>query len=119
MKTKIDKVIASGLKTLAKQASAKALRTRAAPRRAIKSSVVKRARVCFAQRIAAPRPLARQNRARLHRRGESPLLNARGRTMAEEEEEDDDVFTIMVATDSHLGYCDRDAVRGTDSFAAF
>ena len=39
--------------------------------------------------------------------------------MAEEEEEDDDVFTIMVATDSHLGYCDRDAVRGTDSFAAF
>ena len=36
-----------------------------------------------------------------------------------EEEEDDDVFTIMVATDSHLGYCDRDAVRGTDSFAAF
>ena len=33
--------------------------------------------------------------------------------------DDADVFTIMVATDSHLGYCDRDAVRGSDSFAAF
>ena len=32
---------------------------------------------------------------------------------------DGDTFTIMLAADSHLGYLDRDPVRGGDSFAAF
>lgn len=30
-----------------------------------------------------------------------------------------DVMSILVATDSHLGYEERDPVRGMDSFAAF
>ncbi|KAG0044666.1 Double-strand break repair protein mre11a [Gryganskiella cystojenkinii] len=30
-----------------------------------------------------------------------------------------DTFSIMVATDNHLGYLERDPVRGNDSFAAF
>ena len=29
------------------------------------------------------------------------------------------VFKIMIATDTHLGYKERDAVRGEDSFTAF
>jgi len=32
---------------------------------------------------------------------------------------DPDVFKIMIASDSHLGYADKDPVRGDDSFAAF
>ena len=33
--------------------------------------------------------------------------------------DESDTFSIMLATDSHLGYMDKDHVRGTDSFAAF
>ncbi|KAJ2357522.1 meiotic recombination [Coemansia sp. RSA 2618] len=32
---------------------------------------------------------------------------------------DDDTLSILVATDNHLGYMERDPVRGQDSFAAF
>ena len=31
---------------------------------------------------------------------------------------DDDTLRIMVSTDNHLGYCERDPIRGMDSFAA-
>lgn len=31
----------------------------------------------------------------------------------------DNVIRIMVATDNHLGYGEKDAVRGEDSFTAF
>lgn len=34
-------------------------------------------------------------------------------------EVDDDVLRVLVSTDNHLGYCERDPVRGLDSFAAF
>ncbi|KAI7818598.1 Metallo-dependent phosphatase-like protein [Gamsiella multidivaricata] len=33
--------------------------------------------------------------------------------------EEKDTFSIMVATDNHLGYLEKDPVRGDDSFAAF
>lgn len=33
--------------------------------------------------------------------------------------EDPDVMRIMLSTDNHLGYAERDVVRGMDSFAAF
>lgn len=39
--------------------------------------------------------------------------------MLEGEGNDRDTFTILVATDNHLGYLERDPVRGNDSFAAF
>ncbi|KAF9970070.1 Double-strand break repair protein mre11a [Actinomortierella ambigua] len=32
---------------------------------------------------------------------------------------DEDTFKILVATDNHLGYLEKDPVRGNDSFAAF
>ena len=35
------------------------------------------------------------------------------------EDPDDDTLRVMVATDTHLGFMERDPVRGTDSFAAF
>jgi double-strand break repair protein MRE11 len=31
---------------------------------------------------------------------------------------DEDTFRILVSTDNHLGYNERDPVRGLDSFAA-
>lgn len=34
-------------------------------------------------------------------------------------ESEEDTLTIMVATDNHLGYIEKDPVRGDDSFAAF
>jgi double-strand break repair protein MRE11 len=34
-------------------------------------------------------------------------------------EVDDDMLRVLVSTDNHLGYCERDPVRGLDSFAAF
>lgn len=34
-------------------------------------------------------------------------------------EEDEDMIRILVSTDNHLGYCEKDPVRGLDSFAAF
>jgi double-strand break repair protein MRE11 len=37
----------------------------------------------------------------------------------DEPEVDPDQMDIMVATDCHLGYEERDPVRGLDSFAAF
>ena len=36
-----------------------------------------------------------------------------------EEEDDPNVLKILVSTDNHLGYMERDPVRGMDSFAAF
>lgn len=32
---------------------------------------------------------------------------------------EEDVFQILVATDCHLGYCEKDAVRGSDSLVTF
>lgn len=32
---------------------------------------------------------------------------------------DDDIFRILVATDNHLGFMEKDAIRGDDSFASF
>jgi hypothetical protein len=34
-------------------------------------------------------------------------------------EVDNDILRVLVSTDNHLGYCERDPVRGLDSFAAF
>jgi hypothetical protein len=31
----------------------------------------------------------------------------------------DDIVSILVATDNHLGYLERDPIRGNDSFVAF
>ena len=33
--------------------------------------------------------------------------------------DDPDVLKIMIATDNHLGFLDKDPVRGGDSFSAF
>ena len=38
---------------------------------------------------------------------------------AEEPEEDESLLKILLSTDNHLGYNERDPVRGQDSFAAF
>ena len=35
------------------------------------------------------------------------------------DEVDDDTLRIMVSTDNHLGYAEKDPIRGMDSFAAF
>lgn len=32
---------------------------------------------------------------------------------------DEDTLRIMVSTDNHLGYAEKDPIRGNDSFAAF
>jgi len=32
---------------------------------------------------------------------------------------DDDVITILIATDNHLGYMERDPLRSNDSFQTF
>jgi len=32
---------------------------------------------------------------------------------------DGDTLRVMVSTDNHLGYLERDPIRGNDSFAAF
>jgi len=32
---------------------------------------------------------------------------------------DEDTLRIMVSTDNHLGFAERDPIRGLDSFAAF
>ncbi|KAK3579518.1 hypothetical protein CHS0354_028347 [Potamilus streckersoni] len=37
----------------------------------------------------------------------------------EEDQGDQNVFKILVATDIHLGYCEKDAVRGNDSLVTF
>ena len=36
-----------------------------------------------------------------------------------EQGDDDDVLRILLSTDNHLGYCEKDFIRGMDSFAAF
>ncbi|KAL1925579.1 uncharacterized protein VTP21DRAFT_462 [Calcarisporiella thermophila] len=33
--------------------------------------------------------------------------------------QDDDAFTILVATDNHVGYLEKDPIRGQDSFTSF
>lgn len=33
--------------------------------------------------------------------------------------DDEDTFKILIATDIHLGYLEKDAVRGNDSFVTF
>lgn len=35
------------------------------------------------------------------------------------DEEDKDTFRILVATDIHLGYLEKDAARGNDTFVTF
>lgn len=35
------------------------------------------------------------------------------------EDYDDNTLRILLSTDNHLGYCEKDSVRGMDSFAAF
>jgi double-strand break repair protein MRE11 len=37
----------------------------------------------------------------------------------EQESGDPDLVRVLVSTDNHLGYNERDPVRGLDSFAAF
>lgn len=32
---------------------------------------------------------------------------------------DEDTLRIMISTDNHLGYAEKDPIRGNDSFAAF
>lgn len=34
-------------------------------------------------------------------------------------EDTDDTFKILIATDIHLGYGEKDAIRGNDSLVAF
>lgn len=43
---------------------------------------------------------------------------AAGTTGAGEGEEDDSILRVLIATDNHVGYLERDPVRGRDSFAA-
>jgi double-strand break repair protein MRE11 len=33
--------------------------------------------------------------------------------------DDEDILSILVATDNHLGYQEKDPIRGNDSFEAF
>mgnify|MGYP001854275158 FL=1 len=33
--------------------------------------------------------------------------------------DDEDTFKILIATDIHLGYLEKDAVRGNDTFVTF
>lgn len=35
------------------------------------------------------------------------------------EDADENTLRIMLSTDNHLGYAERDPIRGMDSFAAF
>lgn len=35
------------------------------------------------------------------------------------EKDVDNIIRVLVATDNHLGYAEKDAVRGEDSFTAF
>ncbi|XP_013792884.2 double-strand break repair protein MRE11-like [Limulus polyphemus] len=39
--------------------------------------------------------------------------------MGEPEPSEEDVMKVLIATDCHLGYAERDAVRGNDSFVTF
>ncbi|XP_055913872.1 double-strand break repair protein MRE11 [Eupeodes corollae] len=39
--------------------------------------------------------------------------------MASEQYERENIINIMLATDNHLGYCEKDPIRGNDSFIAF
>ena len=39
--------------------------------------------------------------------------------MSELGEVDEDTFRFVIGTDNHLGYLERDPVRGLDSFCAF
>jgi double-strand break repair protein MRE11 len=41
------------------------------------------------------------------------------RALAIDNNVDSNTLRIMVSTDNHLGYLERDPVRGNDSFAAF
>mmetsp|Transcript_27398 Transcript_27398/g.60852 ORF Transcript_27398/g.60852 Transcript_27398/m.60852 type:complete len:822 (+) Transcript_27398:187-2652(+) len=56
---------------------------------------------------------------------QQPVSPGHGREEEEEEDEiepddvDDDTLRVMVSTDNHLGYAEKDPVRGLDSFAAF
>ena len=36
-----------------------------------------------------------------------------------DEDEDESILKILLSTDNHLGYCERDPIRTRDSFAAF
>jgi double-strand break repair protein MRE11 len=55
--------------------------------------------------------LANVSRHRLEQSNASQLSQGEG--------EEQNTFSILVATDSHLGYLEKDPVRGDDSFKAF
>ncbi len=42
-----------------------------------------------------------------------------GSVMPVDNHVDEETLRIMIATDTHLGYAERDPIRGNDSFAAF
>ena len=39
--------------------------------------------------------------------------------MSDEEDVNDDIIRLLIATDNHLGYQEKDPTRGGDSYAAF
>ncbi|XP_042595052.1 double-strand break repair protein MRE11-like [Cyprinus carpio] len=41
-------------------------------------------------------------------------MTSAGNTM-----DDEDTFKILIATDIHLGYLEKDAIRGNDTFVTF
>ncbi|KAL7528019.1 hypothetical protein ACHAXR_002675, partial [Thalassiosira sp. AJA248-18] len=60
-----------------------------------------------------------RNNGRSDSNQRTPAAAAAAANNDEEEGEDDSVLKILLSTDNHLGYNERDAIRGRDSFAAF
>ena len=72
-----------------------------------------------------PPAAARPSSSTSARRPSSAINNDAGEDydgeVVEEDEEDTDASTlkVLLSTDNHLGYLERDPIRGRDSFAAF
>ena len=49
---------------------------------------------------------------------EKYLINTK-MTLGESSEDDSDLFRILISSDIHLGYAEKDAERGLDSFNSF
>lgn len=68
-------------------------------------------------------PAARPSSSSSARRPSSTINNDAGEDYDEEVEEDEDpdasTLKVLLSTDNHLGYLERDPIRGRDSFAAF
>lgn len=47
------------------------------------------------------------------------LRNPNRKMSAVSLQDDEDTFKILIATDIHLGYLEKDAVRGNDTFVTF